>query len=77
MRPPTFPVAPSRIAEYCTLPCSAAVVIVTSNARPIIQRQSPSASSRSLNRGDVDLLHCHHRLKDTFCLFAASLHRIR
>jgi hypothetical protein len=33
MRPPTFPVAPSTIAEYCTFVCAAAAAIVTSHAR--------------------------------------------
>src|ERR1700735_742672 len=33
MRPPTFPVAPSTIAEYCAFPSAAAAAIVTSHAR--------------------------------------------
>src|SRR2546428_8031019 len=33
MRPPTFPVAPSTIAEYCAFASAAAAAIVTSHAR--------------------------------------------
>jgi hypothetical protein len=35
-----------------------------------------SASPRCLDRGDVDLLHRHHRLEGTLCLTAASGKRI-
>src|ERR1700721_1988529 len=33
MRPPTFPVAPSTIAEYCAFASAAAAAIVTSHGR--------------------------------------------
>ena len=35
-----------------------------------------SASPRGLDRGDVDLLHRHHRLEGTLCLAATSRKRI-
>jgi hypothetical protein len=36
----------------------------------------PSAPSRCLDGGDVDLPHRHHRLEGTLCLTAASRKRI-
>jgi hypothetical protein len=42
MRPPTFPVAPSKIAEYCAFASAAA--IVTSPARGTKDTPSPEAS---------------------------------
>src|SRR6202166_4306975 len=47
MRPPTFPVAPSTIAEYCAFASAAA--IVTSHAEPEIHA-SPRASEVLLGR---------------------------
>jgi hypothetical protein len=35
-----------------------------------------SASPRCLDGGDVDLLHCHHRLEGALCLTATSRKRI-
>jgi hypothetical protein len=35
-----------------------------------------SASSRCLDRGDVDLLHRHHRLEGAFCLTATGRKRL-
>jgi hypothetical protein len=34
--------------------------------------KSASAAPRRLNRGDVDLLHAHHRIKCALCFFAAG-----
>jgi hypothetical protein len=35
-----------------------------------------SAPPRCLDGADVDLLHCHHRLKGTLCLIATFRERI-
>src|SRR5436305_4745603 len=35
-----------------------------------------SAPTRCLDRGDVDLLHAHHRTKRALCLIAAGRHRL-
>src|SRR5688572_22408418 len=35
-----------------------------------------SAAPRCLDRGDVDLLHAHHRLKRALCLIAAGRQRL-
>src|SRR5436190_9194508 len=35
-----------------------------------------SAAPRCLDRGDVDLLHAHHRLKRALCFVAAGRHRL-
>ena len=35
-----------------------------------------SAAPRRLDRGDVDLLHIHHRIKRAFCFIAAGRHRL-
>src|SRR5437588_3816640 len=35
-----------------------------------------SAAPRRLDRGDVDLLHAHHRFKRALCFIAAGRHRL-
>jgi hypothetical protein len=39
-------------------------------------RRGTSASPGRLDGGDVDLLHCHHRLEGTLCLSATGRKRI-
>ena len=36
-----------------------------------------SAAPRRLDRGDVDLLHAHHRIERALCFIAAGRHRLR
>src|SRR6266567_2968668 len=50
MRPPTFPVAPSTIAEYCAFASAAAPAIVPSHARGTKIDARPRASQVLLGR---------------------------